>query len=320
MRFRLSRILDSTVRLAKTDKFQLIGETVALSVAWFLGTSILLAAVAAAFIFLANEEYSGRGSQTVVIYDPRSEKGPVVNLIIHEILPEEGAVEASVSLTFPATTPPRQPDKAECFILVVGDRSPEQVMMPKKHSFPCTADPAIGIPGGQTDRFKLPAYQSVQLFPFDTIVIWPYLNLISLQNDFAEPKYVITKFPPGRTISLKGDWLNWDIYFERSNNEKISILVSAFLFVSLTILLSWRIIMADSRLSAVQDLVAIASYMIAAVGFRELIGLDRTSGTSAFEIGVFILPLVLLTSGIFFSHIRHLLGRRTDAGRAGADV
>lgn len=56
--------------------------------------------------------------------------------------------------------------------------------------------------------------------------------------------------------------------------------------------------------------------MITAVGFRELLGVSRSPGASALEIGVIGIPLLVLAIGVAASFFRgrHYLHRNGNVG------
>ena len=100
-------------------------------------------------------------------------------------------------------------------------------------------------------------------------------------------------------MDVSGDEDNWNVILGRSYNDKILILSSAMFFFSLTLMVAWRIAFSDTPLSGLQDLLAIAGYIVAAVSFRELLGANMTASVSVFEILAFIIPLMMLFGGYY---------------------
>jgi hypothetical protein len=250
--------------------------------------------VAAFVVFFGNNEYDERASQTIDLATDPGDNPIHVMLIVHKLLPEENAAEVSIVVNAQGDAMLHlDPTSAACFSLIVDDRSPDRAFPPRTYRFDCKAGAGENFVTRESPRFLLPAWQSVSMFPFDDVQIWPIVRLVA-QTDWPPARYSATKAFPGRVISNTGNELNWAIHFARSPNQKIAILAGAALFVLLTIFVSARILFGREPLSALQDLIAVASYVVAAVGFRELLGLNKSIGTSAFEIAFFILPLAMM--------------------------
>jgi hypothetical protein len=256
-------------------------------------------------VYFGNSEFFDRGPQTVLVSGTVDPNLASATLLLHRLVPEENAIEASVLVNLGHAPSQNDSVSEPCLFVRVDDRSVAggETFLPRSFPLSCGGVPGTGFRGGETPRFLLPAYQSVTLYPFDEIRVFPYVRIDFVDGHPATTFRVIKKLP-GRTMSWNGDELNWDIRLGRSTNEKVLVLFGAVLFVSLTLLTAWHMATAPMAASSVQDLVAAAGFVIAAAGFRDMLGVTRTLGTSAFELGVFVLPLLILAVAIIAGRAR----------------
>jgi hypothetical protein len=279
---------------------------------------IILAAVGvevatvSGIVFFGNSEYFERGYQSIVVSEPNTEGPVVVRLVIHKVVPDENSVEASVVIEAPENFTesfPRNPQP--CMTLLVDDRSHERLFEPRRFHFDCAKESGEAFVFRQTPRFLLPAWQSVKLYPFDKVETLPLLRLTA-GGDMPPTRYVVAKTMSGRVLSREGSDLNWEIILARSTNQKIAILIAATLFIAIALVAAWKIVSAKSATSGLEDVIAVAGFVLAAAGFRSLLGVERLAGTSAFEIAVFLLPLVLLVVGMLIAHVRNATAPRSQ--------
>lgn len=262
------------------------------------------------FVFFGNNEYHNRAAQTIVVSDKANGEGLVATLILHKIELEENAIEASVLVTARGITPKRSSEgDPSCFQLSIIDRSsPEQqIFAARSYKILCDETAYARSIEYETPRFLIPVYQSVALYPFDDLSIIPQVQLRSEDldsNDYNSVNYRVIKTFPGKVLTWNGDPLNWEFHLTRSINEKVLVVLAASLFLGLTLLVSWQMAQPRSGPSGTQDMVAVAGYIIAAAGFRDILGVTKTIGTSVFELAVFVLPLIVLTISIFIGHAR----------------
>lgn len=269
-------------------------------------------------IFLGNAEYHGRSAQFIDVSNGETDGGATATLVLHRIVTDENAIEASVLVRIPSEFAEKHKDEnAPCFQVYVGDRSNPDEQVFRSEIFPiyCKKLPfATVFLEDQTPRFMIPATQSVSLFPFDELIVVPDIKVAEQGTyfDFLATYYRIGKALPGKIVTFTGDKMNWEIHLSRSTNEKIIVQLAATLFVILSLFVSWQLAQPRKEVGT-QDMVAVAGFIIAAAGFRDMLGVTRTIGTSFFELAVFGLPLIILTLSIFVGHVRGWLQARQAA-------
>lgn len=272
-----------------------------------LAASLVQALSVAGIVFFGNSEYFERGYQSIVISEPDAEDAVVVRLVIHKIVSDENSVEASAVIEAPGELTERfLRNPQPCMTLLVDDRSHERLFEPRRFHFDCTKAAGEAFVFRQTPRFLLPAWQSVEMYPFDKVETWPLLRLTA-GGEMPPTRYVVAKTMSGRILSQEGTELNWDINLARSTNQKIAIVMAATLFIAIALVAAWKILTAKSATSGLEDVLAVAGFVLAAAGFRNLLGVERLPGTSAFEIAVFLLPLGVLVVSMLIAHVRNAI-------------
>lgn len=274
-----------------------------------VAAAILLSGAALIFIFTLfatsiNNEYGGRGAHTLVAQEAGRDSPFTITLFLHRIIPEENAVEVSLSISAEYDQLPREMRGLEsCGTLVVDVRDYSQQVSPRAFVVSCKRNFWTNITGTETPRFTVPASASVEGFPFDDLQVATFQSLYTLRGLEAARQQTI-KLLPGRAMLWDGDRVNGHIVLSRPFNDKVLILVSAGLFLLLTTIVTWKLFFSGGATSGVQEIVAVAGYIVAAASFRDLLGVTHTNGTSAFEILVFGLPMCLLATGVAFSAFR----------------
>jgi hypothetical protein len=76
------------------------------------------------------------------------------------------------------------------------------------------------------------------------------------------------------------------------------------IFLLLTGTLTYGIVTSQKGLNTVEELIAVAGYIIATAGFKEILGMNRDNGTSALEILVILIPLLSVSAGLLYSVYR----------------
>jgi hypothetical protein len=125
----------------------------------------------------------------------------------------------------------------------------------------------------------------------------------------------IQKALRGRLLGLSDDTIT-TIRLTRTPTEKALVLTGSVVFLFLAGLLAFALFHARHGLTTLEELLAVGGYLVAAAGFRELLGVSRASGASALEVAVIGIPLLALALGIAVSFIR---GRRYSRQRQPAD-
>ena len=72
----------------------------------------------------------------------------------------------------------------------------------------------------------------------------------------------------------------------------------------LTLIIAAKLFVSSPPLSGLQEILAIAGYLVGAVGFRGLLGVSRTAGGSTLEVLTFGVPFLVLAIGLVASAVR----------------
>lgn len=225
--------------------------------------------------------------------------------VVHKIMTEENLIEASVIVSSRYQDLPQSlSEKNDCLTLVVLDRSLTSKAI-RSFSIDCK-QPIIRGFGSQNDlefetpRFFVASFPSVVGYPFDDVTTLPWFELFS-QEGLVTATYSVSKTMPGKTLQLTKDRYNFEIKIVRPILEKAIVVISSLTFIILTAIVTFKLFSNNVNLSGLQELLAVAGYIVAAASFRDLVGVTHTSGTSALEILIFGAPMVALSLGIAFS-------------------
>jgi hypothetical protein len=153
--------------------------------------------------------------------------------------------------------------------------------------------------GLETERFLIPIAPSLNGFPFDDIQIRPMIDLY-VNGVYSKLNFAIQKRIPGRIFSFsKND--KEVVSLTRTSTEKYLVMIGSVIFLLLTVILTYGLVTAKKGLSTVEELIAVAGYILATAGFKEIVGISRNNGTSALEIVVILIPLLSLFLGLIYS-------------------
>ena len=280
---------------------------------------VLYAAGLFTFAFVVNSDFYGRLIETQTALgigtSGREEHDvPTVRLVLHRLPEGENSIEASVIIfTYDEPTDLVKSGQRE-YRAEVRDATSYQpfgissrVALNKESAEAHAGQNAIAA---QSERFILPVLASVSGFPFDDLWIRPDVTLY--ENGFAtdEFKLEVQKALPGRLMRLSSQNIV-DIYLTRSPTEKALVIATSVVFLFLSAVLAFSLFSASSGLKTTDELLGIGGYLVAAAGFREVLGISRAVGTSALEIGVIGVPVLVLSFGVAVSVFR---GRGTRNG------
>ena len=266
-------------------------------------------------VFLLNADLYGRLTETMTVGALRTVGDtaaiPIIRLTLHRILAGENAVEASLAVTLPHSDLEKAVRRGELSLTaILRDRT--------------TVDPVglrnvLKIDGsaaeiGFTDisarsaRFPIPFIPSSIGFPFDDVRLMPMINLQRPDRYDSPYTLEIQKALPGRFLEVSRDVLNPEIRLTRTSTEKWFVVVGGAVFLALSIILVVALVK-STVLRRFEELLAVAGYFVAAARFRDVLGISREAGASAFEVIVFGVPVVLLAVGIGVSIFRGLRNR-----------
>lgn len=274
--------------------------------------SVLIIGILFSSVGVLNSDFFGRYTEKEYFQAEGPYKSPKdslanVTFIVHRILTDENAIEASIQLDWNRDQVLQsisdqkveiQFDVSDGFIfdvfgssktLILSDTT-KDVILNKYHK------------GFQSDRFIVPFAPSLSGFPLDDIEVMPVVNFMINGRSFLYNFYV-QKRVNGRV--LKHDSKNTNmIVLTRTWAEKCIVFLSSFLFLGITVLLAYSILTHKTGLTTLEEVVTVAGYILATAGFREIVGFSRNSGTSALEIYIILLPLLLVTASLIISFFR----------------
>jgi hypothetical protein len=271
-----------------------------------------------AFIWVVNSDLYGRMTETIVAPGIGDRSGsreiPTVRLILHRFLPDENAIEASIMIEVSDPLSGLVRDGKATLRADVHDGSSLQPFGIRNdvllNADTARIEPGVAVGAVESTRFSLPAMSSVWGFPFDDLTVRPITYV--RRDDYYTGQYrlEIQKAMAGRLMQVSHGNIP-EIRLTRSPIEKIIVLTGSVIFLCLSGILIYRIFRAQA-LTTLEELFAVAGYIVAAAGFRDLLGLSRAAGASALEIVVIGVPLFFLASAVMVSFIRGQLRIREN--------
>lgn len=247
---------------------------------------------------------------------------PTVRLILHKLPTDENAVEAS--MVFIVEDKLREAitnGQAKVSVTLTDGSSVEPYGLLRRMEIDAStlkANAGMTQTAVQSERFSIPSYPTVDGYPFDDVMIRPIIWVqVNAPFDFRFNNYYkleIEKALPGRIMELNDENIV-TVTLTRSVTEKALVITSSIIFIILTVFLSFGLFTSKEGLSTVEEIVAVGGYLIAAAGFRDLLGVTRVAGTSALEITIIGFPLVLVTIGVSVSFFRGLAKNRGSKRR-----
>jgi hypothetical protein len=279
---------------------------------WSLLTAISLSVVlvlSSALAYTINAEFNGRLTETQTVA-PKSgnTNGLLVRLTIHKILVDENAVEASLLLVVNGSGEVgKQIQSGRLSVWAeVEDVSSQHLHAagaetPLIDSSKFMRSEAVA----QSQRFNLPSYPSVDAYPFDDLHVRPLVYVRTSQGYILDFALEIQKASPGRLLSVQEEGGIPVAALKRAPTQKLFIIATATLFLLVSVAVTVAIFFGARGASGFEQLVAAASYMLSAAGFKELLGVSAVPGTTVLEIVILGVPLVLVSLGVAFSLYRH---------------
>ena len=274
-------------------------------------TTILFIGLMVILVNVLNSDFYGRLTETRSFELFNSEKGevrklPKITLILHKYVEEENSIEASLVLNY---------QRSEMFQRFETDTLEFTVQLIDGYSFLPTGlnylfnfsddrkrdTYGFFYAGFETDRFIIPITPSMVGFPFDEIKIRP-LFYFYINGMYSELNFEVQKRISGRILSFPNPEKDEGVIsLTRTPTEKYLVIISSFIFLLLTAILTYGLIKTKKGLRTVEELVAVAGYILATAGFKELVGFNRNNGTSALEILVILIPLLSVFFGLSYS-------------------
>jgi hypothetical protein len=283
-----------------------------------LPIAIIIGAVSTILFVLSellNTEMTQRNAQELSLTSTAyGGGGLLVRLILHRFLPDENAVEASVALEWRYDNlSSAYKNQEKCVTALIGDGTRPGVPFIRTVALDCT-QVAVSTNGSafiseglyaESARFQLNTYGSANAFPFDEIYIHPWMTtLMNPRSDDAPnivASYELDRQLVGLAAYVRSKEPNIEIGLQRTTVEKTFVLGSTFVFVLLTLIVTIKLCSKDTKLTGLQEVLAVAGYLVAIDSFRNLTGMSHTNGRSALEVVVFGFALGAPAIGIALS-------------------
>jgi hypothetical protein len=267
---------------------------------------IILIASLWGFITVTNSDLYGRLTETVSIAENSYPNRPTVRLVLHKLLTDENAFESSLIL-YQDQNETLNKNRRIVLSATLRDgylNNPYGIKsIVTLDSTSLDTEPGSFPIASESDRFFLPFSPSINGYPFDDIEVHPLIYLYSNDQPVLDFNFEVQKAFPGRLIKLtdKGQLI---FTLTRTPTEKALVIVSSIIFILITSMIVYSLFSSKKTLSTLEELVTLASYLIAVVGFREILGLSRYAGMTALEIAVIGIPLLSLFIGLIVSYFR----------------
>lgn len=237
---------------------------------------------------------------------------PALRLVIHRLLPDENAVEASLIATVTGSyldsLKKMEKTKLTC---TIHDASTFQ---PFALSTAVVIEPKLGQPrlseiSIESERFRLPALPSVNGFPFDDVHVEAIMDVFDTDGYELPHTIEVQKALPGRILQASLQSGRVSIVLARSWIAKALVLASSVIFIVVCLLVAGHLFSSKTSLRGIEEILAIAGFLVAVGGFRSVLNFPATAGTTALELAVIGLPLVAVALGFAASTFRGIRDR-----------
>jgi hypothetical protein len=259
-----------------------------------------------------NAELYGRLTETQAVGDrnaaTNSEKLPMVRLVLHRMVPDENAVEASIIVVVDSNSLLATEIRSGKTHIAAIVRDGSTVLPFAVHS-QATLDASafeegVSTAAAQSSRFLIPVLPTMGSYPFDDLTMRPIQELRRSDGFSSRFTLEVQKALPGRLLTVSGDPYIVEIGLTRTPVEKAFVVIASLIFFILSLVITVGLFLSPRGLTSLEELVAVAGYLVAAAGFRELLGVSRVAGTSILEFVILGVPLVLLAFGVAVSVYR----------------
>lgn len=264
------------------------------------------------WIPIANSDFQAR-TRSLIVLDPQGNSEFSASLILHRLIPEENAAEASLAIrVFPG--PILDSIRAGTFKarVTVWNRSSEYPIYTLESLRVDTAASASWELSMGSERFSLPLHSSVTDFPWDYYVGFIGIRVQRDEVGLIPARFSIAKGFPGWRVVSEGNPMNLTLRFERPLVQRLIVLLSLVVFVLLSLWVVFSILQGPKELSAISGSTALAGFVLAAAGYREIVGLSSLPSVSWLDLIVLGVPLIALLIGIP-GYVRRHYSRESEA-------
>lgn len=256
-----------------------------------------------------NSDLYGRLIETEPFHLGNTEKEqikslPTITLVLHKYFGEENSIEASLAINYDRQDVFQRfkTDTLQLMIRLIDGNAYTPIGVANSFNFTDSIKRntyGYLFSGFETDRFFIPIAPSLKGFPFDDIKIRPMIDLY-VNGMYSKLNFAIQKRIPGRILSVS-EKDKEVVLLTRTSTEKYLVMISSVIFLLLTLILTYGLVTTKKGLNTVEELVAVAGYILATAGFKEIVGISRSNGTSALEIVVILIPLLSVFLGLIYS-------------------
>ena len=159
----------------------------------------------------------------------------------------------------------------------------------------------------------LPMYHQLAPYPFDKYT--SYLSILTLSDDiFPVPQLStsIVKMVAGRVVQVSGTSDVFNVTLVRPGIQQIFISASGLVFMAIIIGIGVRINRSPTSFNPVSQSMTVASFLLGAAGFRDLMGFSKLASFSVAEAFIVGVPLLLLAFAFFRSSITAVPPKKDD--------
>ena len=149
---------------------------------------------------------------------------------------------------------------------------------------------------------SVPMYHSLSPYPLDNYTSYLGISAASAEV-FPLPniKTNIVKMVAGRTVRARGKTANFNVTLARPRLQQVFIVISGLVYMSIIIGVALRIIKSPTVFNPLNQSITVASFLLGAAGFRDLMGFSKLSSFSVAEAFIVGIPLLLLAVAFFRS-------------------
>jgi hypothetical protein len=269
----------------------------------------LLVLVVAIVVTLMNDEYRAGVVERVTLdafYPRPGGQAPVtLRVTLHEFDEPGGRVRASLFAYTrdPAWQSRLQHDSLHLYAMVSDGMETGGVGDLVRHRLVFAPDTipnsAFGEAKSQVLEFSPTFSRDVAIFPLDTYRVRLLVMLTTREEHTPAFEVEVQKSYVGRTFSVDGTSTEVMVAADRLLLDRIVVISASILFLALCGVIGRSLWMERDRLSGFNESIALAGFLLSAMGFREFAGFDQLPSRSVLDVLLFIPALTVLLTAFF---------------------
>jgi len=261
-----------------------------------------------------NDDLHSRLTRTLPVDKLRSDEAatkddPLLRFVINRLTPEENAAEISLLLILDTSSPlgAELRSRGGKLTAQAEDGSSAELYGARVETEGLSAGNFIS---GYTDaitrspRSSFPTFTSVGAFPFDKISLRAMFRLVDQNNRWMPHRIDVQKAFPGRQMSVRWEGGGVVVELARSNLEIFYVLGVSVVFLIATVTVFFGSILCKNSSTGLDGMLSVAGLLVAAAGYREILGVAKLPSTSMLEIVVLGIPILLLAISLLLSIFR----------------